>query len=64
MKYPNEWTQKEFLQNKKKLEKDGIDKDYKKENDSDFVIEFLVDGVKKCLAAERAGCHFSGQGRP
>ncbi|MCW8953784.1 MAG: hypothetical protein OQK48_02455 [Sulfurimonas sp.] len=24
MKYPNEWTQKEFLQNKKKLEEDGI----------------------------------------
>ncbi len=24
MKYPNEWTQKEFLQNKKKLEADGI----------------------------------------
>ena len=24
MKYPNEWTQKEFLQNKKRLEKDGI----------------------------------------
>ena len=24
MKYPKEWTQKEFLQNKKKLEKDGI----------------------------------------
>lgn len=24
MKYPNEWTQKEFLQNKKKLEEKGI----------------------------------------
>jgi len=24
MNYPNEWTQKEFLQNKKKLEADGI----------------------------------------
>ncbi|MCW8894579.1 hypothetical protein [Sulfurimonas sp.] len=24
MKYPKEWTQKEFLQNKKKLEEDGI----------------------------------------
>lgn len=24
MKYPNEWTQKEFLQNKKKLEAEGI----------------------------------------
>jgi hypothetical protein len=24
MKFPNEWTQKEFLQNKKKLESDGI----------------------------------------
>lgn len=24
MKYPNEWTQKEFLQNKKKLEEEGI----------------------------------------
>lgn len=24
MSYPKEWTQKEFLQNKKKLEKDGI----------------------------------------
>ena len=24
MKHPNEWTQKEFLQNKKKLEADGI----------------------------------------
>ncbi len=24
MNYPNEWTQKEFLQNKKKLEKDGV----------------------------------------
>ena len=24
MKYPNEWTQKEFLQNKKKLEAQGI----------------------------------------
>ena len=24
MKYPNEWTQKEFLENKKKLERDGI----------------------------------------
>lgn len=24
MKFPNEWTQKEFLQNKKKLEFDGI----------------------------------------
>ncbi|WP_297440241.1 hypothetical protein [Sulfurimonas sp.] len=23
MKYPNEWTQKEFLQNKKKLESEG-----------------------------------------
>ena len=25
MNYPNEWTQKEFLQNKKKLEKEGVD---------------------------------------
>lgn len=24
MKYPNEWTQKEFLQNRKKLEAEGI----------------------------------------
>ncbi len=24
MNYPNEWTQKEFLQNKKILEKDGV----------------------------------------
>jgi len=24
MNYPNEWTQKEFLQNKAKLEKDGV----------------------------------------
>ena len=24
MKYPKEWTQKEFLQNKQKLEKEGI----------------------------------------
>ncbi|MDO9265570.1 MAG: hypothetical protein Q7U00_00655 [Sulfurimonas sp.] len=24
MKYPNEWTQKEFLQNKKRLEAEGI----------------------------------------
>ena len=24
MKYPNEWTQKEFLENKNKLENDGI----------------------------------------
>ena len=24
MNYPNEWTQKEFLQNKKKLEEEGI----------------------------------------
>ncbi len=24
MDYPNEWTQKEFLQNKQKLEKEGI----------------------------------------
>lgn len=24
MNYPNEWTQKEFLQNKKKLKEDGI----------------------------------------
>ena len=24
MTYPNEWTQKEYLQNKKKLEKEGI----------------------------------------
>jgi len=25
MNYPDEWTQKEFLQNKKKLEKEGVD---------------------------------------
>ena len=25
MKYPNEWTQKEFLQNKSKLEKEGVE---------------------------------------
>ncbi len=25
MKYPKEWTQKEFLENKKKLEKEGIE---------------------------------------
>jgi len=25
MNYPNEWTQKEFLQNKRELEKEGID---------------------------------------
>jgi len=25
MNYPNEWTQKEFLQNKKRLKKDGIE---------------------------------------
>ncbi|MEA3370589.1 MAG: hypothetical protein U9Q40_04550 [Campylobacterota bacterium] len=25
MNYPNEWTQKEFLQNKKKLEKEGTE---------------------------------------
>jgi len=25
MSYPNEWTQKEYLQNKKKLEKEGVD---------------------------------------
>jgi hypothetical protein len=25
MNYPDEWTQKEFLENKKKLEKEGID---------------------------------------
>ncbi len=24
MNYPNEWTQKEFLQNKKKLEQEGV----------------------------------------
>lgn len=24
MKYPDEWTQKEFLQNKKRLEKEGV----------------------------------------
>ncbi len=24
MNYPNEWTQKEFLQNKKKLQEDGV----------------------------------------
>lgn len=24
MNYPNEWTQKEFLQNKQKLEQDGV----------------------------------------
>ena len=24
MKYPTEWTQKEFLQNKKRLEKEGV----------------------------------------
>jgi len=25
MNYPNEWTQKEFLQNKKRLQKEGVD---------------------------------------
>lgn len=25
MNYPNEWTQKEFLENRKKLQKEGID---------------------------------------
>ena len=25
MQYPDEWTQQEFLQNKKKLEKDGVE---------------------------------------
>jgi len=25
MNYPDEWTQKEFLQNKQKLEKEGVD---------------------------------------
>jgi len=25
MNYPDEWTQKEFLRNKKKLEKEGVD---------------------------------------
>lgn len=25
MSYPDEWTQKEFLQNKKRLEKEGVD---------------------------------------
>lgn len=25
MNYPDEWTQKEFLQNKKKLEQEGVD---------------------------------------
>ena len=25
MQYPNEWTQKEFLENKKRLEKEGIE---------------------------------------
>jgi len=25
MNYPNEWTQKEFLQNKRKLQKEGVD---------------------------------------
>ncbi|WP_297482736.1 hypothetical protein [Sulfurimonas sp.] len=25
MNYPNEWTQKEFLKNKKKLQKEGVD---------------------------------------
>jgi len=25
MNYPNEWTQKEFLQNKQKLQKEGVD---------------------------------------
>ena len=25
MNYPNEWTQKEFLENKKKLQKEGVD---------------------------------------
>jgi len=25
MNYPNEWTQKEFLENKKKLEAEGVD---------------------------------------
>ena len=25
MNYPNEWTQKEFLENKKALEKDGVE---------------------------------------
>jgi hypothetical protein len=25
MNYPNEWTQKEFLENKRRLEKEGVD---------------------------------------
>ena len=25
MNYPNEWTQKEFLENKKQLQEEGID---------------------------------------
>ena len=25
MNYPNEWTQKEFLENKKRLQKEGVD---------------------------------------